>query len=492
MKKFLKYTSSVLALSLLLTACGTTPQTGGDTTSPDSSSPSADTATPSTDGVTVTMWHYYGSYVTEELEKIVEEFHATIGKEQNITIQLVGKSDSTALESELTEAAQGVVYADAMPDIFLAYADKVLELQESDVVADLDLYFTQAEKDQLIPEFLESGVINGVQSILPVVKSTEVIYLNDTSWQEFAQVSGHTYEDLATWEGIMSTAKDYYAYTDDLTPDVPNDGKALFGMDSLGNFLSVGSQQMGTDIFDSSNNTAVLNPEALYPAYSWFVEGMSFGYMTEIGKYRSDDIRSGDILAYAGSSAGFVFFPEWIEVDGQKQDITWKAIPYPYFEEGQPYVMSQGAGACIAKKDGIQEAAAATFLKFFLEYNIDFAVDSAYIPVVSQFLEGDSATILADRNMEANALEAYDLVAQQIDQNMLYQPQAFTGSYSVRTELANAVKQSSSTLREVVLQKQGEGKTTEEILAEIDLPAQFDQTMETLKAKLESKNITVN
>lgn len=491
MRQFLKYTSSFLALSLVLTSCGGSTTEGGGT---DSSAPSATTGTSTGETINLTMWHYYGSYVTEELEKIVADFHDTIGAEQNIRVELVGKSDSTALENELTEAAQGVVYADSMPDIFLAYADKVLEMQESDVVADLDLYFTEEELATLIPEFLESGVVNGVQSILPVVKSTEIIYINDTSWQEFAQESGHTYESLSTWEGVLDTAKDYYAYTDALTPEVAGDGKALFGLDSVGNFMSVSSRQMGTDIFDSTSNTAVIDDASIFPGYSWFVECMSFGYLTEVGKYRSDDIRSGDILAYAGSSAGYLYFPDWYEVNGEKKDITWKALPYPTFEDGSPFVMSQGAGACIAKKDGIQEEAAATFLKFFLNYNIDFAVDTAYIPVVTEFLQdGDGVNeILKEKGLEENAIEAYGLVADQIAQDQLYQPRAFSGSYSVRTELSSVVVLSASNLRELVLQKQSEGKSNEEILAELDLEAQFAQTMETLKVKLESKNIAVN
>ncbi len=493
MKGAWAFTTCTLALMLSLSGCGST-ETPASSTGGVASEVTTDTAAPLTNGATtVTLWHYYGSYVTDELEEIVKEFHATVGAEENIKVELVGKTSSSELEIELTESAQGVVYADEMPDIFMAYADKVLELQTYDAVADLDLYFTEEEKARLIPDFLESGVVNGIQSIIPTVKSTEVIYLNVTSWQEFANASGHNYDDLVTWDSIMEVAKDYYIYTDALTPDVANDGKALFGLDSVGNFMSVSSRQMGTDIFDSENHTALMNPESIYPGYSWYTEAFSMGYLTEVGSYRSDDIRSGDILAYAGSSAGYLYFPDWIEVNGEKIEVTWKALPYPHFEEGDAFVMSQGAGACIAKKDGIQEEAAATFLKFFLNYNIDFAVNSAYVPVVAEFLE-DEALMLAtfqEKELGDNVVETYGLVMDQIENGQLYQPRAFNGSYTVRTELASAVSQSAVTLREVVLQKQSEGKERDTILDEIDLAGQFDQTMETLRTKLESKNITV-
>ena len=84
--------------------------------------------------------------------------------------------------------------------------------------------------------------------LLPVAKSTEVTMLDETDWEPFAQATGATIDDLATQEGIAATAKRYYAYTDALTPDVPDDGKAFYGRDSLSNYFIIGMRQMGVDL----------------------------------------------------------------------------------------------------------------------------------------------------------------------------------------------------------------------------------------------------
>lgn len=447
-----------------------------------------------TEGVSLTFWHYYGDLVENKLKLIVNDFNETVGAENNITVKLVGKTSIAQLEVEVTQAAQGVVYAEEMPDLFLAYPDKVLELQKLDVVADLSAYFTEEDMEKMIPDFVEAGYVGGEQSILPIVKSTELVFINETLWEEFAQIAGLHYDDLETWEGILEAAKAYYEYTDEQTPDIQNDGKALFGVDSLQNYILVSCMQMGLDLFFAETLSQEGAWSSLEAAFQFYIEAMSYGYFANVGKFRTDDIRSGDILAYVGSSASFPYFPDWIEVEEGKQEITWRALPYPYFQGGEPYVLSQGAGVVVAKKSGVEEQAAAEFLNFFMEHNVDFAVESAYIPVVSSFL-GESTvgesfqSMLSDKDLEENEIQSYALVVEQIRDEILYQPQAFEGTYIVRTELATALEQGANTSIEIVRAKLAQGMTREEIQAETDFSQQFYQIIGNISAKLESQNI---
>ena len=59
----------------------------------------------------------------------------------------------------------------------------------------------------------------------PVAKSTEITMINKTDWEPFAEATGTTVEELATTEGITEVAQRYYEWTDEQTPDVPDDGK---------------------------------------------------------------------------------------------------------------------------------------------------------------------------------------------------------------------------------------------------------------------------
>ena len=54
-------------------------------------------------------------------------------------------------------------------------------------------------------------------------------------------------EKLKTIEGVAEIAEAYYEWTDSLT-DEPEDGKAFFGRDSLGNYMLSGAWQLGGDI----------------------------------------------------------------------------------------------------------------------------------------------------------------------------------------------------------------------------------------------------
>ena len=71
-------------------------------------------------------------------------------------------------------------------------------------------------------------VFGGRQLILPVAKSTEIMFVNETAFNRYAEVSGASLSDLETWEGIFRLAEDYTRWTDEQTPDIPEDGKPFF------------------------------------------------------------------------------------------------------------------------------------------------------------------------------------------------------------------------------------------------------------------------
>lgn len=101
-------------------------------------------------------------------------------------------------------------------------------------LADLAGYFSEQERSKYIEAYLSEGNFAGENSILlfPIAKSTEVLLLNMTDFSTFATACNISEQDLTTWEGIADTAEKYYRYTDALT-EVPNDGKAFFGRDSV-------------------------------------------------------------------------------------------------------------------------------------------------------------------------------------------------------------------------------------------------------------------
>lgn len=442
--------------------------------------------------ITVTLWHYYAGAAMETLTKNTEEFNDTIGADYGVQIKLISKPSIEDLELELSESAQGVVYADDMPSMFLAYADKILELQELDVISDMNLFFSEEDKSLLIDDFLNYGVIGDEQVMLPVVKSTEVLYLNETYFDEFVSETGYSYDDLLTWDGIMEISRSYYEYTDAMTPDILYDGKAFLGMDSINNFIAVSSIQKGIDIYDYENEKANIDEEILKEIFDYYMEAWALGYIDGIAKYRTDDIRSGDLLAFIGSSAGFVYMPDWIEVDGGKEDIQWGSSQYPYFEGSDLKVVSQGAGIAVSKISDQQQQACALFLNYFWEDNITFALESAYVPVTKDFIDMDydsKIEMFTSHDLEENEVDVYNLVTEQIEEGRLYQSLPFDGSYTIRAELGNVFETTANQLREKANKLQSQGLDRDEIIEEIDLDGAFSDMISKFYITLESKGV---
>ena len=77
--------------------------------------------------------------------------------------------------------------------MFVSYSKTVLAMPDDTVLVDYCDYFTKEELDEFIPAFLEEGVIHDRLSILPVAKSTEVMFVNKTAFDRFAKETGGGY-----------------------------------------------------------------------------------------------------------------------------------------------------------------------------------------------------------------------------------------------------------------------------------------------------------
>ena len=209
--------ASAAALTLSLAACGGSAVSGPKNTAPTNAKP-----------VTITVWSYYNGDQLETFSKLVDEFNATVGKEQNITVEASSQGSVNDLETNVLAAAEGKVGAAEMPNIFSAYADTCYAVDQMGLVADLSGYLTDEEKAAFPESYLTEGDFDdsGTIKIFPVAKSTELLFLNDTDWQAFAAATGATYEDLSTMEGLVATAGKYYDWTDARTA-APDDGNVL-------------------------------------------------------------------------------------------------------------------------------------------------------------------------------------------------------------------------------------------------------------------------
>ena len=351
----------------------------------------------------ITVWTYYNGDQLESFNSLVNQFNETVGAQKGIKVSTESQGSVNDLETSVMDSAEGKVGAAAMPNIFSAYADTAYALDQMGMVMNLAPYLTEEEKAQFVEGYLSEGDFGEDDSIkiFPVAKSTELLFLNDTDWQAFADAAGVRCEDLATMEGLTATAEKYYNWTDAQTA-APDDGKALFGRDAMANYMLVGAQQLGDTIFAVKDGRMTVNFERDVARRLWDNYYVPFvrGWFAATGRFRSDDIKTGNVLAYVGSSSSATFFPTRVTNDAnQSHEISLKTLPAPQFEGGEAVAVQQGAGMVVTAAKEEEVEASVEFLKWFVraENNIAFSVGSGYLPVTRKANDMQEILAAADR-----------------------------------------------------------------------------------------------
>ena len=435
--------------------------------------------------VRLTVWTYYNGDQLESFNRLVEEFNATVGKEQNITVENCSQGNVNDLEAQVMASAQGKVGAEEMPNIFMAYADTAYTMDQMGELVDLAPYFTDEERAAYIGSYLTEGDFNddGSIKIFPVAKSVELLFLNDTDWQTFADATGAEYADLETIEGLVGTAEAYYNWTDAQT-ETPDDGKALFGRDAMANYMLIGAKELGDTLFDVKGGrmTVELTEATARRLWDNYYVPYVKGWFSASGRFRSDDIKIGSILAYIGSNSSATYFPTQVMLsDTESHAIELKVLPKPHFEGGKKVAVQQGAGMAVAKTTDAEVEASVVFLKWFTqpENNIAFAVGSGYLPVTHAANDMDaiySSGLALTGNMENVLTEAVEAV----NTNEMYTTKAFEGGTDARSKLSYSMIDLAAADRATVEERLAAGESAEEAEAEFLTDEYFEEWYQSL------------
>lgn len=336
--------------------------------------------------VTLTMWHNFGGEMQHTMDELIDEFNSTVGKEQGIIINVTSISSSSDLQENLNMIINGDPGAPAMPDITTCYPKTAVIFKEKGLIASLDSYFTEDELSAYIPQFMEEGRLDdGKLYVFPFAKSTEILYLNQTFFDKFSKATGITMENLSTFEGISEAALAYYSWTDGLTPDISDDGKAFFAADSWLNLAQAGMKQQNTELF--VDEKPALTNDAFEKIWDCLYAPSVQGGFAIYDGYSSDLSKTGDLVCSTGSSAGILFYGDTITYpDNTIEQVEFTILPFPVFENGKKVAIQRGNGLCVAKSNETREYAASVFLKWFTEpkQNLNFIFATGYLPVTNE------------------------------------------------------------------------------------------------------------
>ena len=199
------------------------------------------------------------------------------------------------------------------------------------------------------------------------------------------------------------------------------------------------------------------------------------GYYRKEGRYASDDLKIGDIIAYVGSTSSAAYFPDEVYYDAEDTgtQIECMVLPVPDFEGKESYVIQQGAGMAMIHSDEKKEKASAEFLKWFTESekNVSFAVESSYLPVTKESCHaGYIRNIVEKENIKVSdkVLDTLTISIEKMNQSTTYTLPSFVNSYDAREVLDTILKDKAKNDRAAVLELTAQGMTEEDAVAQYD------------------------
>lgn len=467
LKRIFSAAAAVLTLTAILSGCKKTDNDRG-----------LDKKNP----ITITVWHYYNGVQQTSFDEMVKEFNNTVGMEKGIFVQATSKSSIDELAASVAAALNKEPGSDEAPDIFACYADNAYTINKMGMVADISEYFTDEELAEYVDDYINEGRFDaGTLKIFPMAKSTEIMMINTTDWQSFADAQGVTYDDLSTWESLVKVAEKYYNYTDALTPDVPNDGKSFFGCDAVENYMLIGAKQLGHPLISESGAAAPSIDKATVKRlwenyYVPFVKG----YFAMEGRFRSDDAKTGKVIALVCSTTGAAYYPDKVTLnDDTVYPIENVVLTTPVFEGAEKYAVQQGAGMSVIKSDEKREYACTLFFKWFTEAerNVGFAANSGYLPVKKAANSSDALSG-AGSSIGDTMYNALDTAMKEVNTYQLYSVKPFEKSAEFRNALRSYMETTTKNDRAAAAARIEGGEARDAVLSEYTNDAAFDKWFE--------------
>ncbi len=338
--------------------------------------------------VTIKFYHTMGANLREVLDRYIVEFNKLY---PNITIEhsQVGSYD------DVRDQISKEIIVDNQPHIAYCYPDHVALYNEAKKVQTLDsligskieitredgtketLGLTDAQVSDFIAGYYNEGKAFGDDKMytLPLSKSTEVLYYNET----FFKANNLTVPK--TWDEMEKLCEQIKKIDPTCIP---------LGYDSESNWFITMCEQYGSPYTSATGDHFLFDNDQNRSFVAKFREWFQKGYVTTkelSGGYTSELFTAQDgIKSYMsiGSSAGATH---------QRPDKVNEQYPFnvgiatiPQVDASNPKVISQGPSLCIFKKANVQEVLASwLFVKYLtttVEFQAEFSMASGYVPVL--------------------------------------------------------------------------------------------------------------
>lgn len=382
--------------------------------------------------VTLTLWHVYGEQADSPMNRLVDEFNSTVGKDKGIIINTTLISNTSQIGQKLSDSQEQKPGALDMPDLFFCHSSNVRELGVENVINWYE-YFTAGEIENYIPDFVNDGVVDDSLAVFPVSKSTHLLFLNGTEFKRFSRDTGADFDDLATWEGFFDTAARFYEWSG---------GKAFCAFDYLLREAELNAVSAGAEP-DSFYNGSWYDYDNKAFKKSWlqFADSLVKGHIVVSDQYSNTQVMTGDVAGGVGSSAGILYYNDTVTYpDNATEPVNLQILPLPKAEGGSAVTTQAGVGLCALKTTSQKAEASSVFAHWLTESerNLDFAAETGYMPVT---VEAYDKTDSYEFKNEAYA-RLYKTLSEVKDSCTMVREPAMGGYYNKVYALYDSLRQS--------------------------------------------------
>ena len=323
--------------------------------------------------VTLTMWLVYGEQADSPMNRLVDRFNETVGREKGIIIDVTVVTNSSILRTQLLDAYNNKPGSPEMPDLFSCHP-AIVELLGAEHLLDWSDYFSEEELSHFVPEFIEDGTVEGHLAVFPVSKSSFALFINGSQFDRFSAETGISYDDLADWDGFFEAAARYYEWSG---------GKSFCSFDYLVRTVDLDVMSQGSSPYSGDGWYNLDNPN-LRESWTKFARSLIQGHISLSDPYATTQLTTGEVLSGIGSTAGILYFNDIVTYpDNTSEPTNLRVLPLPKTEGVKGVMPVTGVGLSAYRTTEQKAEAASVFLHWFVEKqrNLDFVVETGYMPV---------------------------------------------------------------------------------------------------------------
>ena len=414
----------------------------------------------------ITFWAKNDTNITQVniYKKAISDFEAVY---PNIKVNLRLYTDYGKIYNDvITNISTGTT-----PNVCITYPDHIATyITGRNIVVPLDdmiedprfglggseVRFEAPKASEVIPKFLDEGIVAGRRYALPFMRSTEACYINKTMLESM----GYELPEQLTWDFIWEVsdaamAQDAEGYY------IANQQKVMipFIYKSTDNMMIQMLRQKHAGYSDDDGSILIFNDttEELLNEIAVHAEKRSFSTF-KISSYPGNFLNAGQCIFAIDSTAGAT----WMGAHAKHHDIAedkmiefeTAVMPIPQFDPSDPQMISQGPSVCVFNKRDPQEVLAAwLFTQYLLtnEVQIAYSETEGYLPVTSKAHESAEYRDYLSRAGEDNALyydvkiEASKLLLENTDKT--FTTPVFNGSTSLRNAAGQMIEEVAKSVR---------------------------------------------